>query len=303
QSQSQSQSQNEFTPWIWFLKFPLDERGLLSEADMGNFLRYVTGALGVRLGAQLSEEEQQQLADNPYTFKPSDDKMAMFHSLVAARFNMPASSYYPSARQYFQEQDQAASWQSIGLQGITDMCARLNQDNNRSILRHALTWLTQSSELQPPTYALLGALEHAQLTENLAEKLADLALAEANKATCDIFLLAAFIRALGSHQAQLNRVVSHVLASPLLSHQEVLIAIAGRSWRCLTDQELAQTYLTRLAQVGEQGIFNQVFADLVMLPELRLILLPLIYSPATPELERALNQLTAQTKQTQTERS
>ena len=28
-------------PWIWFLKFKLDERGLLSQADIGNFLKFV----------------------------------------------------------------------------------------------------------------------------------------------------------------------------------------------------------------------------------------------------------------------
>ena len=32
-------------PWIWFLKFELDERGLLKQADVGNFLKYVIEAI------------------------------------------------------------------------------------------------------------------------------------------------------------------------------------------------------------------------------------------------------------------
>lgn len=289
--------QTSTSPWIWFLKFPLDERGLISESDLGNFLRYVTGALGVRLGAKLSEEEQKQLADNPYTFKPSDDKMAIFHSLISVKFNQAPSSYYQGARSYFQGQQESSMWQSVGLQGITDMCARLNQDNNRSILRQAFNWLIKDPTLQPPLYALLGSLEHCQLTDHLAEKIADLALEQISQDTCDIFLLAALIRALGSHKEQLERVIQPVLASEFLSHQEVLIGIAGRSWHILTDPEIAQRYLTRLAQSNQQQLFNQVFADLVMLPELRMVLLPLLYSPATPELKAALTQMTEQAKQ------
>ncbi|EDP59085.1 hypothetical protein AND4_15035 [Vibrio sp. AND4] len=33
-------------PWIWFLKFELDERGLLKQADVGNFIKYVVEAMG-----------------------------------------------------------------------------------------------------------------------------------------------------------------------------------------------------------------------------------------------------------------
>ncbi|MGC9494658.1 DUF3549 family protein, partial [Vibrio genomosp. F10] len=63
-------------PWIWFLKFELDERGLLKQAEIGNFLKFVLEAMGSRISQDMSEEQQEKLSNNPYTFKPSDDKMA-----------------------------------------------------------------------------------------------------------------------------------------------------------------------------------------------------------------------------------
>lgn len=296
QDDSQTHRTASIQPWIWFLKFPLDERGLFNQSDIGNFLRYVTAALGVQLGANISEEEEQQLADNPYTFKPTEDKLASFHSQVSVMLKQMPSSYYHAAQQYFAKATPAQNWQSLGLQGITDVCTRLAQDNNKAHIYKSLTWLSQDASLQPALYALLGALEHCELPETIAQKLSQLANSEIEQDTCDIFLLAAYVRALASHQECLTQVVRKVLSSELLAHREVLIAIAGRSWDCLEDQNLANLFLTRLAQSGEQDLFNQVFADLVMIPKLRMVFLPLLNSPATPELEAALVSLMQQTK-------
>ena len=52
-------------PWIWFLKFKLDERGLLHQGDVGNFLKFVIEAMGTRLNGEISEEQQQKLSNNP----------------------------------------------------------------------------------------------------------------------------------------------------------------------------------------------------------------------------------------------
>ena len=42
-------------PWIWFLKFELDERGLLKQSDIGNFIKYVVEAMGTRLSEEMSD--------------------------------------------------------------------------------------------------------------------------------------------------------------------------------------------------------------------------------------------------------
>lgn len=280
-------------PWIWFLKFELDERGLLKQSNIGNFIKYVLEAMGTRLGGEVSEEQQQKLANNPYTFKPSDDKMAVFHSQLRASLDMPTSQYYEHAQQYFQGNLGWDNWQTIGLQGITDICARLNAEQNGVLVRKALNNLPTE-----PLYALLGALEHSDtLPDKLADRVHELASAEILSDAPDLFLLSALIRALsGAEKNKLRAIVTDILSSPRLSHQEVLIAIAGRCWSALSDATVAEQFLLRLAQTGNQNLFNQLFADLVMLPELRMVFLPLLHNTPNQELASALIKLQQSTK-------
>ena len=278
-------------PWIWFLKFELDERGLLKQVGVGNFIKYIIEAMGTRLGGELSEEQQEKLANNPYTFKPAEDKMAVFHSQVRAKLSMPTSQYYEHAQHYFSGGLGWNNWQTIGLQGIADICARFGIVQNSVMLKKALNQLPNE-----PLYALLGVLEHCELPENLGKALQEKALSECNSDTPDLFLVSALVRALAGSPNSLSLVVAHILQSPRLSHQEVLVGIAGRSWSSLADTERAGQFLLRLAQTGNQNLFNQLFADLVMLPELRMVLLPLLHNAPSQELATALLKLQQNTR-------
>lgn len=279
-------------PWIWFLKFDLDERGLLKHADIGNFLKYVLEAMGTRLNQEISDEQQEKLSNNPYTFKPKDDKLSVFNSQIRANLSLPASQYYEHTQHYFSGDLGWDNWQTVGLQGITDICARLDQDQNALSIYKAFHHLPNE-----PRYALLGALEHIDISDKIAGKVAEAANAEIAKSTPDIFLLSALVRALSGASNEIAKpVLDKILASQLLSHQEVLIGVAGRSWHLLQDASIAETFLLRLAQTGNQPLFNQLFADLVMLPELRMVLLPLLHSNPSPELANALVQLQQSTK-------
>lgn len=148
-------------PWIWFLKFELDERGLFKQSDIGNFLKYVIEAMGTRISQEMTEEQQQKLSNNPYTFKPSEDKMAVFHSQVRALLDLPCSQYYEHAQHYFSGGLGWDNWQTVGLQGVTDICARLGQEQNGVNVRRSLHHLPSE-----PLYALLGALEHTSLQKS-----------------------------------------------------------------------------------------------------------------------------------------
>lgn len=274
-------------PWIWFLKFKLDERGLLNQADVGNFLKFVLEAMGTRLSGEISEEQQEKLSNNPYTFKPSEDKMAVFHSQVRAELDLATSQYYEHAQHYFTGELGWDNWQTVGLQGITDMCARLGSQQNGVAIRKAFNKLPSE-----PLYATLGALEHTQINDKLAQRLQDMAENEINSDEPDLFLLSALVRALSGAEPNItNAVINQVLASPRLSHQEVLIGLAGRSWHALQDPAIAEQFLLRLAQTGNQNLFNQLFADLVMIPALRMVFLPLLNSNPSPELANALIEL------------
>lgn len=279
-------------PWIWFLKFSLDERGLLKQTDIGNFIKYVVEAMGTRLNSDLDENQQQKLANNPYTFKPSEDKMAVFHSQIKASLDMPTSQYYEHAQHYFSGGLGWEKWQTVGLQGITDICARLKHEQNSVLIRKALTHLPNE-----PKYALLGALEHIDIPQKLADQILELAYKQIQSSEPDLFLLSAYIRSLaGSDINNLQAIIEEVLKSARLSHQEVLIAIAGRVWHALEDSHLAQQFLLRLAQTGNQTLFNQIFADLVMQPSLRMVILPLLHSTPSEELTNALVNLQQSTK-------
>ncbi|HCE2142745.1 DUF3549 family protein [Vibrio parahaemolyticus] len=279
-------------PWIWFLKFELDERGLLKQSDIGNFIKYVVEAMGTRLSEEMSEEQQQKLSNNPYTFKPSEDKMAVFHSQVRANLDLPTSQYYEHTQHYFTGGLGWENWQTVGLQGITDIAARLGKEQNAVTLRKALNHLPNE-----PLYALLGTLEHVDLQERLAQRIAEKAQQEIHSTEPDLFLLSALTRALAGAPTEISLpVLEAILQSPRLSHQEVLIGIAGRAWHLLSDAKTAEQFLLRLAQTGNQTLFNQLFADLVMLPELRMVLLPLLHSSPSEELATALIKLQQATK-------
>ncbi|RBW64148.1 DUF3549 domain-containing protein [Vibrionales bacterium C3R12] len=279
-------------PWIWFLKFSLDERGLLEQAEVGNFLKYVIEAMGSRINSNMTEEQQDKLANNPYTFKPADDKMAVFHSQVRAHLNLATSQYYEHAQHYFSGGLGWANWQTVGLQGITDICARLDRDQNGLMMRKALAHIANE-----PLYGVLGALEHSTLPEKLALKIQELAQQQIDSQDPDLFLLSAYARALsGTSKNIYQPIIDGILASPRLSHPEVLIAIAGRTWQALSESKTAEKYLLRLAQSGNQALFNQLFADLVMLPELRMVMLPLLHSNPSQELGSALMNLQKATK-------
>ncbi|WP_332399247.1 DUF3549 family protein [Vibrio metschnikovii] len=279
-------------PWIWFVKFNLDERGLLAQAEIGQFLSYVLEAMGSRLTGELTEAQQQKLANNPYTFKPSEEKMAVIHSQIRRQLSLPSSQYYEHAQHYLTGDLGWDNWQSVGLQGISDICARLNDANNSQLIINALPHLPS-----PVLYALLGALEHSLLPNDLAQALDEKLRVCITQPEGDLFLLAALIRALsGGTPEQLAQWIDQVLDDSSFCHPEVLIAIAGRCWSALKQSGRAQRFLLRLAQSGDQTLFNQIFADLVMLPELRVVLLPLLHSSPSPELSQALVNLQRATK-------
>ncbi|KAB1508253.1 DUF3549 family protein [Photobacterium damselae] len=279
--------QPNHTPWIWFLRLPLDERGLLKQAAVGDFIKYVIEAMGATLNRTPSEEEQKKLANNPYTFKPNDDKMAMFHGKLRSQLQLEPSQYYAGAQQYLTGELGWDNWQQLGLQGLADVCSRLSQENNATLVRKAINHLPMT-----PLYALLGCLEHIELPDNLTSRISECLATEMAQSAPDIFLISALIRALsGSNETVLQGEIAQLLAQPHLCHPEILIAIAGRCWQGLNQPNNAELFLLRLAQSQNQALFNQLFSDLVMLPMLRGIMLQLLHGQANPELIQAIAEL------------
>lgn len=271
--------------YLWFLQFPLDEQGLLLQGSRNAFLNMVVESLGLMMEKTPSKEEQERLASNPYVFKPSTEKVAMLHAIINRDFIRPASQYYPNAQAYFSGQSGWENWQEVGVQGICDVAARLDRDNNSEHLQKALPQLPDE-----PLYSLCQALEHEAIPTQIAEQLADLIARESAKPTTDDVRLSMLLRALSSAPAQGLRTA---LYDKLLTHRpnqeaqtQTLIALAGRCWHDLTDETLLLRFFeAAVRQEQGQELFIYLFSDLVAIPALRQYVLAML---RTPERSNAL---------------
>ncbi|NRB25904.1 DUF3549 family protein [Shewanella sp.] len=265
--------------YIWFLKLALDERGLLSPAPRTQFIKMIIEALGRDPTKELTEAEQQKLANHPFAFTPSAEKLALFNALVRKQLNGKASSQYEYAYQYLSGQVSADKWQQVGLQGIADICVRAKELDHLQQLINSFDY--SSIEVQ---IALCQCLEHLTLEKSLADRVFEQLLStdKQNKLY--------FLRALASDQELTQQAVSHLQEQGILD-AEALITIAGRNWTVLNHAQSRTIFLEALAG-QEQHFFNQIFADIVAIPSLRTQILTELRNPnRSPQLASAIGGL------------
>ncbi|MEZ9539472.1 DUF3549 family protein [Shewanella sp. 10N.286.51.B8] len=248
-------------PFIWFLKLPLDEQGLLSPAQRSQFIKMILEALGQDPTKALSDEEQERYANHPFSFKPSQEKLALFNALVKRQLSQQPSAQYQFAASYFaaliaSPKKVDDSWQQLGLQGIADICVRLDQHNHAAEINAAFEFAPV--EVQA---AICQCLEHVTIDAVLAQTLFD-KLSQAPVEHKHIYL-----RALAS-QAELTQKAIKQLVNYQQLDESLLITIAARNWIALKDDQTRKLYLEVLAN-QPQIFFNQVFADIVSIPSLR----------------------------------
>lgn len=252
--------------FIWFLKLALDEQGLLSPAPRSQFIEMVLSALGQDPTQPLSDEQQERLANNPFSFKPSQEKLAIFNALVRKQLGQRASAQYEFAMQYLAGQIAPSQWQQVGMQGIADVCVRVNeQDHEAHIIA---SFDTAAMEVQ---IALCQGLEHVHLSPALANKIFDkFTIAPVEYKTY-------FLRALASNSELSQKAFIHLHQASQLD-DNCLLSIAGRNWTVLKQEVSRSIYLEALA-LQPQAFFNQVFADIVAIPSLRNQLLGELRNP------------------------
>lgn len=253
-------------PYIWFIKLPLDEQGLLSPAPRQQFIKMILEALGRDPTQPLTDAQQEQLANHPFSFKPSQQKLAIFNALVKLQLGQPASSQYETAAQYLSGQMAIDNWQHVGLQGIADVCARLHLFDHEAAL--ISIWPKLPIEVKA---AICECFTHLTLSDELAAVLVD----ECNKAQTDHKVM--YLAALASKPQLCQHLIAYLDEESALD-ANTLITIAARNWLCLKDDLTRKRYLEALAK-QPQGFFNQVFADMVAIPSLRLSLLQDLRSP------------------------
>ncbi len=278
--------------FIWFLKMPIDEQGFMNIPAQTSFIKMVVDAMGQDLTANISKEQQDFLASNPFIFKPNTEKLAIFNAAINSSFIRPPSSFYPAVLSYFSGERNWNDWQTLGIQGIADLAARLNADNNQQNIINALPYLPQQ-----PLQSLALCLENQeQISTELATAIAKQAESEVQKNNQENAIL--LLRALASAPAVgiTKTLLEKQFASPLVYNEHWYISIAGRLWQLLEDETLLNRFFEALANHHSE-LFTELFADLVAIPSLReKVLKQLRLTARSPALSEAIGMLFAGVK-------
>lgn len=260
---------------IWFLKFALDEQGLLLHDARDDFLRRIIEQLAeqtlakLEAGAETEEKPPEMPEDNPHGFTPREDRMACFHAKIAKKLGQTPSQFHEHAMDYFAGNPGFDQWNFVGLQGIADVAARLDEAENLATLCAAIPQLPAT-----PFAALCSCLENEAIAPNLSTVLGirlEHALQENDSNT-----VAAAIRGLshGHDQNTLNKAIHSTLDNETGLNVEVLATIAGRAWQSLKQADIRRVFLRNLSLCSAgQRAFDHIMADLMFIPGLRKSLL------------------------------
>lgn len=267
--------------YIWFVKLPLDEQGLLIPATRNHFLQIIVDALGQQL--ENAEQKNGQLPENPYSFIPNQHQLADFNAISRAHLSLPPSSHYEQVTSHIAS-PHSSHWQTIAIQGIADFAARLEKDNHAQLLSEQFEALDDQVK-----YPLLISLEHHETDIKVAE-------------TIQAWLTRHPQNALhwqhglrGLSQSKSTGLVKSLVetclnSDDLCADAGLLMIIAGRQWQHLTDQSLLMRFLERVAQADadpqsqtEGQLFAGVYTDLVQIPALRSNVLGVLRQPDKPD--------------------
>ena len=158
------QKQNS-QPYLWFVKFPLDERGLLNLVARDHFIAIIIEALGAELDTTPNEKQDELLKSNPYHFTPPQYKLAYLNSLISVEKNNN-SQYFEGALNYLSGKNNWQDWQNVGVQGLNDFVVRLSEKSTQKTLLNALPHLPQ-----PVLHPLCSALENVKLPVDVIDAL------------------------------------------------------------------------------------------------------------------------------------
>ncbi|MDN3651580.1 DUF3549 family protein [Thalassotalea ponticola] len=296
--------QSPTAPYIWFVKLPLDERGLLNQAARNHYLAIIIEALGGDLSQDPSEKQEELLKANPYNFTPSQYKLASLNALVKRDLKQPSSQYYEQCQWYLSGDQGWDAWQSVAVQGLCDFAARIDDGNNSQTLSTALAHLPPQV-LSP----LCSALENQRLPFALLQRIVSLAeqqltaIAAAKDGEPGAYQrLGDLLRAVSQHadHPHVVALADQVLMSNCVKDLNTLLLFTAKAWPLLADEQRLLTYLEAVCAHHTQAVFNAVFQDLVAIPLTRIHVLQCLRSPQrSDELINAIGALLAPAQKTQ----
>lgn len=257
--------------YIWFIKLPIDENGLLIAATRNQFLEIVVTALGNNL--EHAQSRQAELPENPFVFQPPQQQMADFNALSKASLGIESKNGSDRVRQYLQAPS-VQDWRGLSVQDISNFSVQLTQHTSEQRL------LAKNLSLLSPQFltSLCSSLENITVDKELC-----LALIKLARETNEPLAKSTLIRALcAQSEIEVQAFIDEQLESEAIPI-EVLIVIAGRLWSVLYDKNRLQLFMQRTAQADNSfELFKGLYSDLVQLPVLRQALHALIRSPDKP---------------------
>ncbi|MCP4985681.1 MAG: DUF3549 family protein [Colwellia sp.] len=275
-------------PYLWLLKLPLDERGLLNQGARNHFIAIIIEALGEDLTQETTKKQEELLSSNPYLFTPAQYKLASLNSKIKVDLKQAPSEYLSHFNDYLSQDIAWENWHNVGVQGITDFVARIKQDNNEELLAKSLPYLPP--EVLSP---VCSALENEQFSITLITALIN----EFNSAlTSQEARAPLLLRALAANSDHIHvkDTISQLLIQPEVS-TDLLITLSSRCWLALAEQNNLNDYFEQLLKNREIELFPSIFKDLVALPAVRAIAFQCIRSEhRSPALAQAVGQLFSQ---------
>ncbi len=262
--------------YVWFVKFPVDERGLLVLAARNHFLQIIVDALG----SSLSVDGQDELPDNPYSFVPPQSQMAVFNALTRRMLELPDSAGTDKVEQYVKA-PAISDWRELSVQAVADFAVKLEDEVLAKAVATNLA-LYQQDFLK----TLFESAEPVAIDDALKAAIADLCL---ERIDSEPVVALAALRALSADAP--DQITKSLLADLLARDAadiHLLSVIAGRLYSQL-DESLLVPFFERAAQIDDkenmQGqLFAGFFSDLVQLPVLRLQVLGMLRSPDRSEI-------------------
>lgn len=285
-------------PLVWFIRLPLDEQGKLVLSARDEFLHRLLESLGNNLDpGQASGKLQAALEDNPYTYRPKEERLAILHAKATRLLDQAPSRYYNHALEYFSGAIGWEQWSFLGFQGIADLAVRQGDGTNPQQLAAAIPQLPPA-----PLEALCHCLENEPIADEIAQALATKAELTLTKEEPNLQNLTACLRGISrSHAVELKRrVVWQVLNHDLARRNDVLAAIGGRAWEVLLDDRIRGRYLVCLAE-NDQGqvFFDNMLSDLLFLPATRSTMLNSLRNENRPaRLAKAIGKFFSHLQQT-----
>jgi len=264
--------------YVWFLKFPLDEQGLLIQVARDEFLVMLLDRVGeCMLAAADGKNIEGALKDSPYTFTPREDKMAAFNAQATKSLATAPSHYYEKAFNYFTGRSDINAWHNLGMQGVADVAFRLEDHEETLGLIETIPKLPDE-----PFSVLSTFLEHAEPAAGIVEVLAQRVNMELQEKNPDIERVCACLRAASNSPATglVDQMVIRVLKHKCSEDIEVLAIISGRIWRVLEQKMICNLFLEQLAKTeyGYSG-FSQLLIDVMYMPGMREHILTALRSP------------------------